>query len=120
MKYTKEHEWIKLDGDIATVGITKYAAEALGTLVFVELPKVGAKYTKDDACAVVESTKSASDVYIPVSGEILDVNDLLLNSPELVNEADDGEAFLFKMKVTNPNELTQLLSAEEYAKIIAE
>ena len=120
MKYTKEHEWIKLDGENALVGITKYAAEALGTLVFVELPKVGSKFAINDACAVVESTKSASDVYMPVSGEIVSTNESLLNSPEIINHAEDGDAFLFKIKLSNPSELDSLLSQEEYAKIISE
>lgn len=114
LKYTKEHEWIKLEDSIATIGITGHAAEALGTLVFVELPAIGQAVKIGDACGVVESAKSASDVYTPVSGEVVDANSELENSPELVNNAQDGEAWICKIKVSNPSEVDGYMSKEEY------
>lgn len=114
LKYTKEHEWIRLDDGIATIGITQHAAEALGTLVFVELPNIGQTVKIGDTCGVVESAKSASDVYTPVSGEVVDANSELENSPELVNNAQDGEVWICKVKVSNPSEIDGYMSKEEY------
>lgn len=114
LKYTKEHEWIKLEGDIATIGITKHAAEALGTLVFVELPTIGKDVKVGDSCGVVESAKSASDVYSPVSGKIVDANSELENSPELINNAQDGETWICKVKINNASELDGYMSKTEY------
>jgi glycine cleavage system H protein len=114
LKYTKEHEWVNIDGDIATIGITQHAAEALGTLVFVELPTIGQSVKVGDACGVVESAKSASDVYSPVSGQIVDANTELENSPELINNAQDGEAWICKVKINNSSELDGYMSKTEY------
>jgi glycine cleavage system H protein len=114
LKYTKEHEWIKIDGNIASIGITVHAAEALGTLVFVELPNVGTKLNIGDACGVVESAKSASDVYSPVSGEIVEVNNHLESQPDAINEAKDGEVWICKVKVSNITELNDYMSKNEY------
>ena len=114
LKYTKEHEWVNIDGDIATIGITQHAAEALGTLVFVELPTIGQSVKVWDACGVAESAKSASDVYSPVSGQIVDANTELENSPELINNAQDGEAWICKVKINNSSELDGYMSKTEY------
>ncbi len=114
LKYTKEHEWIKIDGNIASIGITTHAAEALGTLVFVELPEVGKKLNIGDTCGVVESAKSASDVYSPISGEIVEVNNHLENQPDAINDAKDGEVWICKVKVSNITELNDYMSKNEY------
>ena len=114
LKYTKEHEWIKLEGNIASLGITHHAAEALGTLVFVELPEVGTKLSIGDICGVVESAKSASDVYSPISGEIVEVNAELENQPDAINNAEDGKVWICKIKVSNIKELDGCISKEEY------
>jgi glycine cleavage system H protein len=120
LKYTKEHEWIRVDGAVAFVGITEYASQSLGTLVYIELPKVGKKVNINDACAVVEAAKSASDVYSPISGEIIEVNSELESSPEKVNEGKDGECWLFKISVDKPSELEDLLTYDAYKKILDE
>jgi glycine cleavage system H protein len=117
LKYTKDHEWLRMDGNVATVGITPYAQEKLGDLVFVELPSVGAKFDKGAAAATVESVKAASDVYAPVSGEIVAVNDKVVNEPGLVNAEPTGNGWLFKMKVGNPAEVAGLLEEEAYAAL---
>lgn len=97
VKYTEDHEWVKVDGDTATVGITGYAAEQLGDVVFVELPEVGANYDKGADMAVVESVKAASDVYAPVSGEVLEANEKLADTPETVNEAPEGDGWFARI-----------------------
>lgn len=117
MKYTKDHEWIKTEGDIATIGITNYAAEALGELVYVELPEVGNSYNKQDAFAVVESSKSASDVYAPLSGEVVKVNENLTSSPELVNNSSFEDGWIAKIKISNPSDLDDTLNEEDYKKL---
>ena len=114
LKYTKEHEWIKIDSNIASIGITTHASEALGTLVFVELPELGKKLNIGDTCGVVESAKSASDVYSPVSGEIVEVNSHLENQPDAINNAKDGEVWICKVKVSNIAELNDYMSKNEY------
>ncbi|MFZ1991449.1 MAG: glycine cleavage system protein GcvH [Alphaproteobacteria bacterium] len=114
LRYTKDHEWVRMDGEIATIGITPYAQEKLGDLVYVELPKIGAKFTQGAAIAVVESVKAASDVYAPISGEVIAVNDLLTKEPELVNSEPTGEGWLFKMKISNAVELASLLDEIAY------
>lgn len=101
MKFTKEHEWISIEGDTATIGITKYAADALGELVYVELPEVGNAYAKGDAFAVVESSKSASDVYSPVSGEVVAINEDLTDQPELVNNDSYKSGWIAKVTLSN-------------------
>ena len=114
MKFTKDHEWIRTDGAIATVGITPFAQEKLGDLVFVELPAKGATFAMGAAAATVESVKAASDVYAPVSGEIIEVNDRLAGEPGLVNSEPTGNGWLFKMKISAPAELERLLDEAAY------
>ena len=101
LRFTEEHEWLKLDGDVATVGITSHAAEQLGDLVFIELPKVGARLKTGEAAAVVESVKAASDVYAPVSGEVIEGNAALSSAPETVNADPEGEGWFAKIKVSD-------------------
>ncbi|MEM1150066.1 MAG: glycine cleavage system protein GcvH [Pseudomonadota bacterium] len=113
-KYTKDHEWITVDGDVATVGITAFAAEALGDVVFVELPEIGATFKQGDDMAVVESVKAASDVYAPVSGEISAVNDVLSDAPETVNEAPEAGGWFCKMTLTDAGELEALMDRSAY------
>lgn len=114
MKFTKDHEWIKIEGDVATIGITEYAAEALGELVYVELPKVGNKYKKHDAFAVVESSKSASDVYIPVSGEVIEANQDLTSQPELVNSSSYEKGWIAKVKLEDTSDLNDTMDEASY------
>jgi glycine cleavage system H protein len=113
-RYTKDHEWISLDGDVGTVGITKYAQEQLGDIVFVELPAIGKAITKGGEAAVVESVKAASDVYAPISGDVVAVNDALADAPATVNEDAEGKGWFMKVKLKNPKELDELMSAEQY------
>lgn len=118
-KYTKEHEWIKADGKTATVGITHYAQESLGDIVFVDLPKVGVEITKGKTFGSVESVKAVSDLYAPASGKVLEVNADLANSPEKINK-DAHSAWMLKLELKDPSELTSLLSAADYEKFVAE
>ena len=119
MKFTKDHEWVSLDGDIATVGISKHAADALGDVVFVEVPEVGKTVTKGDSFAVVESVKAASDVYAPVSGEVTESNDALSTAPETVNASPEGEGWFAKIKVSNASELDGLMDQAAYDAFLA-
>ena len=119
LKFTADHEWLRLEGAVATVGITDFAQGKLGDLVFVELPKVGTKLKKGGAAAVVESVKAASDVYAPVSGEIIEVNDRLTGEPGLVNSEPTGNGWLFKMKIGNAAELERLLDEDAYKALTA-
>lgn len=112
--YTEDHEWIDLAGEVATVGITTHAAEQLGDLVFVELPKVGQTIAKGGSVATVESVKAASDVYAPLSGEVVAVNEAVVTDPSLVNGGAEGEAWLIKVKVSNPGETEGLMDADAY------
>ena len=114
LKFTKDHEWLRVDGDVATVGITQYAQEQLGDLVFVELPAVGRQLATGAAAAVVESVKAASDVYAPVSGEVTQVNESAVSEPGLVNSDPMGNGWLFKMRVGNAAELSALLDESAY------
>ncbi|GAN00234.1 glycine cleavage system H protein [alpha proteobacterium U9-1i] len=114
-RYTKDHEWVRLDGDVATVGITPYAAEQLGDVVYVELPGVGKAVSAGGEMAVVESAKAASDVYAPVAGEVVAVNDALSGSPDLVNQSADGDGWFVKLKPSNKAELDALMDAAAYA-----
>lgn len=118
-KYTKEHEWIKVEGNNGTVGITDHAQKALGDIVFVELPKPGTTATVGKAFGTVESVKAVSDIYAPVSGTVTEVNTELANTPEKVN-ADAHSAWMVKLTLSNPSELGQLLSADDYEKFVAE
>jgi glycine cleavage system H protein len=114
MKFTEDHEWIKVDGDVATVGITRYAAEQLGDVVFVELPEVGKTVAKGDEFAVVESVKAASEVYAPVSGEITDTNTVLNDTPETVNAAAEDDGWFVKIRLSDASELEGLMDADAY------
>lgn len=116
LKYTKSHEWVRLEGDVAVVGITDFAQDALGDVVFVDLPQVGKTVEAGAAVAVVESVKTASDIYAPVAGEIIEVNDALGDKPELLNQSPYGEGWLFKMKVS-PADVDGLLSASDYQAV---
>ena len=120
LKYTKEHEWVSVEGDTATVGITDYAQDALGDIVFVELPKTGDKVEKSKGAAVVESVKSASDIYAPISGEVIEANGEVEASPELMNKSPYGDGWMFKIKVKNASELDELMDAGEYEKFVGE
>jgi glycine cleavage system H protein len=119
MKYTKDHEWIRVEGDVATVGITPFAQEKLGDLVFVELPAVGTKFDRGAAAGTVESVKAASDVFAPVSGAVTEINQRVVDQPGLVNSAPTGDGWLFKLKLGNPAEADALLDEEAYRKLIA-
>ncbi len=120
LKYTKDHEWVKIESDVVTLGITQHAADALGELVYVELPKVGVKYSKGDAAVVVESSKSASDVYTPVSGEIIATNDSLTSTPENVNNSPYEDGWLIKIKISNIAELSDALDEAAYNNYLKE
>ena len=120
VKYSKEHEWIKLDGEEATIGITKHATEMLGDIVFAELPEKGSKVDKDGTAGVVESTKAASDVYTPVSGEVIDTNQMIVDDPSKINEDPEESAWFFKLKIKDKSELDSLMNKEEYEKFAKE
>jgi len=120
VKFSKEHEWIKLDGEVATIGITKHATEMLGDIVFVELPEIGTSVDKDGNAGVVESTKAASDVYTPVSGEVVENNQSIVDDPGKINSDPENEAWFFKLKIKNVNELDTLMNKEEYDKFAKE
>ena len=114
MKFTKDHEWVSLDGDIATVGISKHAADALGDVVFVEVPEVGKTVSKGDSFAVVESVKAASDVYAPVSGEVVAANDALSTAPETVNADPAGQGWFARIKISDAVQLDGLMDQAAY------
>ena len=114
-RYTKEHEWVLVEGDAGTVGITFHAQKELGDIVYVDLPKVGSTAEKGKTVGSVESVKAVSDIYSPVSGEVTAVNDMLATSPEKLNEDPHGAAWLFKVKLTVPSEIGELMSASDYA-----
>ncbi len=118
LKYAKSHEWVRVSGDIATVGITDHAQHELTDVVFVELPAVGRKLKAGEACAVVESVKTASDIYSPVSGEVLEANQAIVSNPALVNTDPYGAGWFYKIKLSQPAELNNLLSSADYQKQI--
>jgi glycine cleavage system H protein len=118
LRYHREHDWARIDGDEATFGVTWYAQDALGEVVFYEPPEVGSETTKDQAYAEVESVKAVSDVYAPLSGEITAVNDAVSDSPELVNEDPYGDGWLVRVKLTKPSEVDELLDAAAYRKLL--
>ena len=120
VKYSKEHEWIKLDGDTAVIGITQHATEMLGDIVFVELPEIGSSVVKDGNAGVVESTKAASDIYTPVSGEIIENNQAIVDDPAKVNSDPENEAWFFKLKITDKSEMDSLMNKKEYEKFSKE
>jgi len=114
LKYASSHEWVRVSGDTATVGITDHAQAELTDIVFVELPAVGRKLAASEACAVVESVKTASDIYSPVSGEITEVNQAIVDNPALVNQSSFEEGWFFKLKLANPGDLEKLLTPDAY------
>lgn len=116
--FTKEHEWIKVDGDKGTCGITDYAQGELGDIVFIELPDVGASFDANASMATIESVKAVSDMYSPVSGEITGVNDAIVDNPAKVNEDPHGEGWFVKIKISDPSELKKLMSAQDYEEYI--
>jgi glycine cleavage system H protein len=117
-RYTKEHEWVRAEGDSATIGITNHAQEELGDIVYVDLPKPGTHIEQGKSLGSVESVKAVSDVYAPVSGEVLEINALLAEAPEKLNEDPHGAAWLVKVKLANPSEVPNLMSAADYQSYI--
>ena len=120
LKYSKNHEWVRVSGNIATIGLTDYAQDQLGEIVFIELPDEGEEFEKDDAFGVVESVKSVNDVYAPVSGRIVELNDPAVDSPEVTNEDPYGEGWLVKLELSDPKELSDLMSSKDYGAYIKE
>lgn len=120
LKFTPSHEWVRIEDDFAVVGITDYAQTLLGELVYVELPDVGDVIAQGEDCAVVESVKAASDVYCPINGQIIEVNEELADQPELVNDDPYGNGWLFKIQIDKLEQLEELLTSEEYQKQVAE
>lgn len=117
--YSSEHEWAEVDEYEATIGVSKYAVEQLGDVTFIELPEVGSMVIQNDSCAFIESVKAASDVYSPLSGMILDVNDDLNDRPELLNESPEEGGWIYKIKMSNPAEIAELMDEAAYAEYIA-
>ena len=120
VKFSKEHEWITVADDIATIGITKHATEQLGDIVFTELPDKGSNVEKDKTAGVVESTKAASDVYTPLSGEVVDINQSIVDDPSKINLDPEGSAWFFKLKIKDKSEIDTLMNREEYEKFAKE
>ncbi len=120
LKYSREHEWVLVEGDIATIGISAFAEDQLGDVVFVELPAPGDTVSKDDAMGVVESVKAVSDVYAPISGKVTEVNDDLPDNTELVNDDPYGDGWMVKVEISDPAELDDLMDSEEYQRFVAE
>ena len=116
LKYAKSHEWVRLDGNVATIGITDHAQHELTDVVFVELPAKGRELKAGEACAVVESVKTASDVYAPVSGKVVEINSAVVDDPALVNSEPYGQGWFYRVEWSNPSELAGLLAAPEYDK----
>jgi glycine cleavage system H protein len=119
-KFSKKHEWVSIEGDIATVGITKHATEMLGDIVFVEVPETGKAIEQNNQAAVVESTKAASDVYSPISGEVIEGNKLIVDDPSSVNSDPEGVSWFFKIKIKDSSELNSLMTKSDYDKFVAE
>ena len=119
MKFTEDHEWVRVEGDVATVGITEYAQEQLGDIVFIDLPEAGAELAQGDDAAVVESVKAASDIYAPISGEIGEVNEVLEGDPATVNQDAEGEGWLFTLTMSDTAELDNLMVADAYKAFVA-
>lgn len=118
-RYTREHEWLRLDGEIATVGITHHAQDQLGDVVFVELPEVGAKLQAERAFGAVESVKAVSDIYSPLSGDVTEVNEALIDAPEQINEDPHGDGWLIRMTVFDRSEIEKLMTSGQYAEYVA-
>ena len=120
VKFSKEHEWITLEGDVATIGITQHATEMLGDIVFAELPEKGSNVEKDGTAGVVESTKAASDVYTPISGEVTENNQSIVDDPAKINSDPENDAWFFKLKIKDISEIDSLMNKEEYEKFSKE
>ncbi|HDP67010.1 MAG TPA: glycine cleavage system protein GcvH [Candidatus Marinimicrobia bacterium] len=118
LKYTNDHEWALIEADIATVGITEFAAGELGDVVYVELPEVGKQAVKGDSIGTIEAVKTVADIYSPLSGEIIEVNESLSDSAELINQDPYGEGWIVKIKISDQSEIDKLLSADDYQKLI--
>jgi glycine cleavage system H protein len=116
-KYSQEHEWVQIEGENGVVGVTDFAAAELGDVVFVELPETGSEFSQGDTVGTIESVKAVADLYIPVSGEIVEVNQEVVDSPEMVNKDPMGDGWLFKVKLNDPSELDQLLDANGYSEL---
>ena len=119
-KFSKKHEWVSVEGDVATVGITKHATEMLGDIVFVEVPETGKIIEQNNQAAVVESTKAASDVYSPISGDVTEGNKAIVDDPSIVNSDPEGASWFFKIKIKNISELDSLMIKSDYDKFVAE
>lgn len=119
MKFSKDHEWVTVEGNVATIGITEHAQSQLGDVVFVELPKIGRKVAANESVAVVESVKAASEVYVPVTGEVVAVNDELTGDPALVNRAAENDGWFMKVKLSHPGELDGLMDKAAYDRFVA-
>ena len=119
-KFSKQHEWISIENEVATIGITKHAAEMLGDVVFVELPEKGKNVEKEGQAGVVESTKAASDIYTPITGEIVETNQSTVDDPTEINKNPEGTAWLFKIKIKNKSELDELMNRTDYEKFVKE
>ena len=119
-KFSKKHEWVSVEGDVATVGITKHATEMLGDIVFVEVPEIGKVIEQNNQAAVVESTKAATDVYSPISGEVTEGNKVIVDDPSIVNSDPEGASWFFKIKIKNISELDSLMTKSDYDKFVAE
>jgi glycine cleavage system H protein len=117
--YTKEHEWLRIDGDVATVGISDHAQEQLGEIVFVDLPAVGANLEQNGEMSVVESVKAASDVYAPISGEVVEINETLADAPGKINESAEADGWFCKLRIANKSELDELMTADAYKDFLA-
>ena len=120
LKYSKEHEWIKVEGNTVTIGITDYAQDSLGDVVYVELPNEGAAMVQGETFGVIESVKAVSDLYSPVSGNIIEVNDSIIDNPDVVNEEPYGDAWMLKVELTSADELNELLSSDDYQQHVEE
>ena len=117
-KYSKDHEWVEIDNDIATIGITNHAQESLGDIVFVELPTIGKQVSSNDEVCVIESVKAASDIYTPIDGEIIEVNEKLNDNGALVNEDPENTAWIFKLKISEPSQFNDLMTLSEYQEFL--
>lgn len=117
-KFSKEHEWARLEGDTATIGVSNYAQKELGDIVYVELPETGDELQKGDTCSNIESVKAVNDIYTPLSGEVTEVNEKLEDQPELINQDALGEGWIFRLKVSDPEQMDQLMTQEEYEEYL--
>jgi len=120
LKYMKTHEWVRIEGDTATIGITDYAQHQLGDIVYVELPEIGRTLEKESSAGEIESVKAVGEILMPLSGEIVEINAIIIESPESINSSPYGDGWMMKIKVSNSSEINELLSVEDYKKIVEE